>query len=1057
MKKTIKRVFVSYLLIWNTVSLAQTTAVDTVFNINKTPIWNYVFLRNTTKEFLETAKGLEQNLISFKDKVGNEEERRLALQQAVEMADLNRSLANLGVSYAHQSKAISEKNADIANLRVGNKDAQILDGAGTLRFMKKKHEEIASSGFWKYFAAGAAAVAGAVVTVATAGGAAIPIIAGIAGGTAGVGGAAAGRVEEQRDIEDRDAITERQTQDQINQMARERAELEAMSEVAQEQIELDSISLQQAFKNSEIAKTEYSHAVEMLNLFNNDTSLYPKKEIIKELEKILDTYIQYSIVLARLTEKAYQAEEVVISDVVKSYVDYTTGSTGSWLAADRILLDLNTIEFSRITQKKQKPNFSTYTLSLRNKDPIQLEQLRTRGHMNFDITQFELDLAFPGTYARTIKDIDVNVIALADVGGIKGQLTKEGLSWKKVPAGIAGEYSIDDWLKYVPSGYKSMIFADETETLIFPRFRGASQTPGLLDVLEGKALCGTYTLELPKYSNRFDYNTIVDVIITIQFASYFDPVLKAMVETEICEMHRAQEFSNSRILSVSMPLIQPDEWYEFRNPVEQDTLWHKRRYLPFFIERGYLPTNQLNPRLNELSVSFLYHNRFANFKFSVTSMAMNPQSELAGQDGQIDPLHLDTLQLDWFHDFAPLVGKSSPGSLENDTVFVHYADSLKLSKKHTNMPDNSDEAYELWILKIEADSNSALCLKDNAGNSTDIFDESKLLEIQDVAMNFGYQFSYDFCQFSGRVYAYMDVDEDTTRVRGIDAQRHKVPYLHVREGGRYIKKTQQRLAWYEWKPNIADSSFTLDRIIHKDEYADLVPFYSFLKTKTPIEEIEVKFDLKNVGDEAIIYGSPSWIAMKVKKVSRDELELKFLVDLEKREMFKEDNIFLLRRQRVTVFIKKEKDIAGLPRLGKINMPPGKANIFTIPTKQKFVVAGDPGKKLSKPERIASQKKGVIESDSYFFIGQPVHLIFRYLNLPGLESLSTVDITILEYDSARGNPKYSRLFNRPPLFYRWRNDSETNFALRIHRDDYPGVKDKPNFILRDLKFSDYARF
>ncbi|TVL99780.1 MAG: hypothetical protein CV087_16720 [Candidatus Brocadia sp. WS118] len=1045
MKKTIKRVFVSYLLIWNTVSLAQTSAVDTVFSINKTPIWDYVFLRNTTKEFLETAKGLEQNLISFKDKVGSEEERRLALQQAVEMADLNRSLANLGVSYADQSKAISEKNADIANLRVGNKDAQISEGAGTLRFMKKKHEEIESRGFWRQVGRVAAGVTAAAATMVSMG------ASGIVGASLHLTGAFGGAIAEERDIDDRDAITERQTQDQINQMARERAELEAMSIVAQEQIELDSISLRQAFKNLEIADTEYSHAVEMLNLFNNDTSLYPKKEIIKELEKILDTYIQYSIVLARLTEKAYQAEEVVISDVVKSYVDYTTGSTGSWLAADRILLDLNTIEFSRITQKKQKPNFSTYTLSLRNKDPIQLEQLRTRGLMNFDITQFELDLAFPGTYARTIKDIDVNVIALADAGGIKGQLTKEGLSWKKVPAGIAGEYSIDDWLKYVPSGYKAMIFADETETLIFPRFRGVSQTPGLLDVLEGKALCGTYTLELPKYSNRFDYNTIVDVIITIQFASYFDPVLKAMVETEICEMHRAQEFSNSRILSVSMPLIQPDEWYEFRNPVEQDTLWHKRRYLPFFIERGYLPTNQLNPRLNELSVSFLYHNRFANFKFSVTSMAMNPQSELAGQDGQIDPLHLDTLQLEWRSNFAPLVGKSSPGSVENDTVFVHYANSDplnpdSLSWKQTNMPDSSDEAYELWILKIEAKDNPLLSKKDNVNE----FDESKLLEIQDVAMNFGYRFSYDFCQFSGRVYAYMDVDEDTTWVRGIDAQRHKVPYLHVREGGRPVKKTQERLAWYEWKPSIADSSFTLERIIHKDEYADLVPFYSFLRTKTPIEEIEVKFDLKNVGDEAIIYGSPSWIAMKVKKVSRDELELKFQVDLEKREMFKEDSIFLLRPQRVTVSIKKDKDITG-------PQPPGKTNRFTIPTRQKFDVLGDPGKKLSKPERIASQKKGVIESDSYFFKGQPVHLIFRYLNLPGLESLSTVDVTILEYESARGNPKYSRLFNRPPLFYRWRNDSETNFALRIHRDDYPGVKDKPNFILRDLKFSDYARF
>ena len=62
-----------------------------------------------------------------------------------------------------------------------------------------------------------------------------------------------------------------------------------------------------------------------------------------------------------------------------------------------------------------------------------MERLRQTGRMNFDITQFELDLAFPGTYARTIKRVDVQVVALAEPGGVKGQLTKEGLSWKKVP------------------------------------------------------------------------------------------------------------------------------------------------------------------------------------------------------------------------------------------------------------------------------------------------------------------------------------------------------------------------------------------------------------------------------------------------------------------------------------------------------------------------------------------------------------------------------------------------------------------------------------------------
>ena len=131
---------------------------------------------------------------------------------------------------------------------------------------------------------------------------------------------------------------------------------------------------------------------------------------------------------------------------------------------------------------------------------------------------------------------------------------------------ISGDYALDDWFKYLPSEYRSIVFDDANETLIFPRAKGINQTPGLLDILEDRPLSGTYTLELPKYSNNFDYSSLSDVIITIDFASYFDPVHKTMVEAEICEMASTKEFINTRELQLSMRLNQPDDWYEFRNP-----------------------------------------------------------------------------------------------------------------------------------------------------------------------------------------------------------------------------------------------------------------------------------------------------------------------------------------------------------------------------------------------------------------------------------------------------------------------------------------------------------
>jgi hypothetical protein len=971
----------------------QSQDLDLIFHVNKTPIWSYGFLRNTTREFLENAKGLEQNLIGFDDRLRNQEEKGLILQQAIEMAEWNKDIADLGVKYAEQSKRIAEKNADIANLRARNKEEQIAEGKGTLDFIKKKNKEIVDRNMWASVASsvglGLVAVAAVIaapvaVPAAAAAGATTKVMfaAGAAGANSALG-ALGGGITGTLNESDKNAMQERQIQDQINQMSREKAELDKISQVSLDQITQEQNALATAFANAGKAQEEIKQAKERYDLFSDPTkelNLTDLNDLIENIKQLRSTYIQYSIVLAKLTEKAYQAEEVTTVKVIKD--DYTSGETGEWLAADKILLDLNTIEFNRITQKKQKPNFASFTVSLNNKDPWQLELLRQRGVMSFEITQFEIDLGFPGTYAQTIKDIDVTVLALTDPSGVKGQLTKEGLSWKKVPEAIVRDnpYAIDDWQKYVPSGYRAMVFDDENETMILPKLKGVNQEPGLKGIFEGRPVCGTYTLELPKYANNFDFGTIVDVVITINFASYYDETLKSMVEMEVCEMNRAEEFVNKRVMTVSMAGMQPDEWYEFHNPIEVDTLAHKRRYLPFFLRRNYFPSNQLNPALNELSVAFLRNGRYQDLKFSATSVSMNPGKNIKVTNGQINPLQLDTLQLDWFDQFSPLTNQSnSGGSLLNDTVFIHIADSLLLSQKNTNMPDSRDEPYELWILKIEADSIPSLCLEGTSG----VFDEDKLSEIDDVNMYFGYKFSNDFCITASRVFAYMDVTDDTTKVKAMDGSMQNVPYFYVLEAGAYRKKTQTSLSWYGW--NVADNSFYLQNIIRKGEYADLFPFHTLLKAKTFIEEIDVKLDIAGVNNEMTLYCSPNWIKMKLKRLPNNRLQLTFNADLNQRDRFRKDSIWVI-------------------------------------------------------------------NANHTFDGQPARLIFRYLNLADNSGRSTVDITIANTDS-QGNVQYSKLFNKAPVFYRWRNDFETNFALRIDRDDDP----KPVFILRDIKFSDFSRF
>ena len=181
-------------------------------------------------------------------------------------------------------------------------------------------------------------------------------------------------------------------------------------------------------------------------------------------------------------------------------------------------------------------------------------------------------------------------------------------------------------------------------------------------------------------------------------------------------------------------------------PVEQDTLSHKRRNLPVFVYKDFIRANHIHPKQNSLSVAFLKESGFADMNFSVTSLAMNASYDLVDENGLIDPLHIDTLELNWFEQFSPLINGEAPG----DTVFLHTADSLALSQENTNIPETRSQPFEIWLIKLEADRNAPLCLPGQLGT----FDPEKLDEILDIQLNLGYVFSSDFCTFSGRRYAW---------------------------------------------------------------------------------------------------------------------------------------------------------------------------------------------------------------------------------------------------------------------------------------------------------------
>jgi Tc toxin complex TcA C-terminal TcB-binding domain len=125
---------------------------------------------------------------------------------------------------------------------------------------------------------------------------------------------------------------------------------------------------------------------------------------------------------------------------------------------------------------------------------------------------------------------------------------------------------------------------------------------GLLLPFEGMGVDAVWQLELPKASNPFDYRTIADVLLTIEYTAlqsydYRQQVLRA----------QDRSFSGDRAFSVRDEF--PDAWYEFNNPESvADEANRMRATLP--MQREDFPPHLEELAVQELSLFFLRKDGF---------------------------------------------------------------------------------------------------------------------------------------------------------------------------------------------------------------------------------------------------------------------------------------------------------------------------------------------------------------------------------------------------------------------------------------------------------------
>jgi hypothetical protein len=287
------------------------------------------------------------------------------------------------------------------------------------------------------------------------------------------------------------------------------------------------------------------------------------------------------------------------------------GLTGS----ARLLQDIYKLDQYRFETEKRKLQL-TKIISLARMDPFGFQRFRETGVLSFNspLTMFDQD--FPGHYLRLIKRLRVSVIALIPpTAGIHATLASTGLS--RTVVGNTGLFQ-QIWIRRVPESVA--LTSPQNATGLFEL---APQTSEMLLPFEGLGVDSTWELRMPKVSNQFDYSTLADVLLTLEYTALDSYDYRQQV---IRDLDTA--FSGDRPFSFKNQFA--DQWYDLHNPERTDTPMTVR----FRTNREDLPPNLDSLKIQQV---LLYFARRSGETFEVTAnLTFQPDGEAVGLGGETE-------------------------------------------------------------------------------------------------------------------------------------------------------------------------------------------------------------------------------------------------------------------------------------------------------------------------------------------------------------------------------------------------------------------------------------
>ncbi|GEM_PF-4969834 len=325
--------------------------------------------------------------------------------------------------------------------------------------------------------------------------------------------------------------------------------------------------IEQSKESYEILKSKFSN--EQLYIW-----------MAKEISALHRVAFDLAYNMAKQAEDAYNYEIAPHKPVSFITNNHFNADNKGLLAGEKLYMDLKKMEAEYLESHKRK-NELTKHISLALIDSHKVIDLRSKGTCSFKLPELLFDMDYPGHYNRRIKGVSITIPCVTGAyTTVAATLTMTGDSGYKMKSGEK---------HHIKSSVRSSIATSNgsNDSGMFEfNFNDARYLP-----FEGAGIESEWTLSLPENIRQFNYESISDIIVHINYTS--EGTYSKIEENKVIEVLNSIAKDNTVTSIFSVRSQFPEVWDSLNNGNNTELV----------IEKSMLPYYYQNSGLNTLKFS----------------------------------------------------------------------------------------------------------------------------------------------------------------------------------------------------------------------------------------------------------------------------------------------------------------------------------------------------------------------------------------------------------------------------------------------------------------------